>query len=150
MYSFSRFCSPPLIRPVNEEQYHNTFLSEYWSCCWTCRRVFLLLINANQFRALMLNRDQYPGAADEICFRLGSLPAEVFNHKVNQDLGEKSDEIRQRLPDPSAAGPGEGNLCRISLLLPGEPRQLCPAVSHRKPKLLLTPRSEYMLELQLY
>lgn len=114
-----RFCSPSLIRPVNEDSYHNTFISEYWSCCWTCRRVFLLLINANQFRALMLNRDQYPGAADEIWFQLVSLPAEVFNHKVNQDLGDKSDEIAHPMQDPSAAGPGGGNFGRISRLLLG-------------------------------
>lgn len=98
----------------------------------------------------MLNRDQYPGAADEIWFQLASLPAEVFNHKVNQDLGDKPDEIIQPMQDPSAPGPGEGNFCRISLSLLGELIQLSGAVSYRKPKLLLTPRSEYMLELQLY
>jgi len=67
----------------------------------------------------MLNRDRYPGAADEIRFQSVSLPAEVFNHKVNQDLGDESDEIIQPAQDPSAAGPGGGNFCRISLSLLG-------------------------------
>lgn len=43
----------------------------------------------------MLNRDQYHRAADEICFQLVSKPAEVFNHKVNQDREHKSDELIQ-------------------------------------------------------
>lgn len=46
-----------------------------------------MLINANQFPALMLNRDQYAEAADEIWLQLGSPPAQVFNHQVNQELG---------------------------------------------------------------
>lgn len=38
------------------------FHSAYWTASRTSRRVFLLLIDANPFRALMLNRDQYDQA----------------------------------------------------------------------------------------
>lgn len=90
-----------LFRLVNEEYLPLCIFSKYWTCCWTFRRVFLLLINANQFWALVLNRDQYHWAADEIWFQLVSIPAEVFNHKVNQDLEHKSDEIIQTIQDLS-------------------------------------------------
>lgn len=89
----------------------------------------------------MLNRDQYPGAADEIWLQLGSPPAQVFNQQVNQELGAARCQSQGR-----SAGPGADS-CHISLL---GPIQLSGAVSYQKPELLLTPRSESRLELQLY
>lgn len=89
----------------------------------------------------MLNRDQYPRAADEIWLQLGSPPAQGFNHQVNQELGAQKCQSQGR-----AAGPGadSGHISLLGLI------QLSGAVSSRKPELLLTPRSESMLELQLY
>lgn len=89
----------------------------------------------------MLNRDQYLGAADEIWLQLRSPPAQVFNHQVNQELGDQKQQSRGRTTGPGA------DSCRISLL---GLIQLSGAVSYQQPELLLTPRSESMLELQLY